>query len=128
MRLQVAKTGKIENTWSRASLSGDPLLTDVRLLDPIFKFEFTGRWSIQLAMFQFTDSIVTAGLVASGPKAIHELMAPVNNPWTSCGRVKDAQGTLESGTFRREHGRTGTLWRHSGSRDLNTCEKASWLP
>ena len=54
-------------------------LSGVRLLDPIFEFGDADGWSFQQAIFQFTDIIVTAGLIAGGSATIHELMALVDN-------------------------------------------------
>ena len=71
-------------TQRRALLVGLTLgvlvsLSGVRLLGPIFEFEGAGGWSFQQAVFQFTDIIVTAGLIAGGSKTIHELMALVDD-------------------------------------------------
>lgn len=53
-------------------------LAGVRLLGPIFDFG-GGEWSFQQAIFQFTDIIVTAGLIAGGSATVHELMALVDD-------------------------------------------------
>ena len=71
-------------TQRRALLVGLTLgalvsLSGVRLLGPIFEFEGADGWSFQQAVFQFTDIIVTAGLIAGGSKTVHELMALVDN-------------------------------------------------
>lgn len=54
-------------------------LSGVRLLAPIFEFDVSDGWSFQQAVFQFTDIVVTAGLIAGGSKTIHELMALVDD-------------------------------------------------
>ncbi len=51
----------------------------IRLLGPIFESDVADTWSFQQALFQFTDIVVTAGLIAGGPAAIHELMALVDD-------------------------------------------------
>lgn len=71
-------------TQRRALLVGLTLgimvsLSGVRLLGPIFEFGGTDGWSFQQAVFQFTDIIVTAGLIAGGSKTIHELMALIDD-------------------------------------------------
>ena len=71
-------------TQRRALLVGLTLgilvsLSGVRLLGPIFEFGDADGWSFQQAIFQFTDIIVTAGLIAGGSTTIHELMALVDN-------------------------------------------------
>ena len=71
-------------TQRRALLAGLTLgilvsLSGVRLLGPIFEFGITDAWSFQQAVFQFTDIIVTAGLIAGGSATIHELMALVDD-------------------------------------------------
>lgn len=71
-------------TQRRALLVGLTLgtlvsLSGVRLLGPIFEFDVTDPWSLQQAVFQFTDIIVTAGLIAGGSTTIHELMALVDD-------------------------------------------------
>lgn len=71
-------------TQRRALLAGLTLgilvsLSGVRLLAPIFEFDVSDEWSFQQAVFQFTDIIVTAGLIAGGSKTIHELMALVDD-------------------------------------------------
>ena len=71
-------------TQRRALLAGLTLgilvsLSGVRLLDPIFQFDGAGEWTFQMAMFQFTDIIVTAGLIAGGSATIHELMALIDD-------------------------------------------------
>lgn len=70
-------------TQRRALLVGLTLgtlvsLSGVRLLGPIFTFSAT-EWSFQQAIFQFTDIIVTAGLIAGGSATVHELMALVDD-------------------------------------------------
>ena len=71
-------------TQRRALLVGLTLgilvsLSGVRLLGPIFEFGVADAWTIQQAIFQFTDIIVTAGLIAGGSATIHELMALVDD-------------------------------------------------
>jgi len=71
-------------TQRRALLVGLTLgilvsLSGIRLLGPIFEFGMEDAWSIQQAIFQFTDIIVTAGLIAGGSATIHELMALVDD-------------------------------------------------
>lgn len=71
-------------TQRRALLAGLTLgilvsLSGVRLLGPIFEFGFSDAWSFQQAVFQFTDIIVTAGLIAGGSATIHELMALIDD-------------------------------------------------
>ncbi len=71
-------------TQRRALLVGLTLgvlvsLSGVRLLGPIFEFDVSDPWSFQQAVFQFTDIIVTAGLIAGGSATIHELMALVDD-------------------------------------------------
>ena len=71
-------------TQRRALLVGLTLgilvsLSGVRLLGPIFEFGVADGWSFQQAVFQFTDIIVTAGLIAGGSATIHELMALVDD-------------------------------------------------
>ena len=53
-------------------------LSGVRLLGPIFEFG-GAEASFQQAVFQFTDVILTAGLIAGGSATIHELMALVDD-------------------------------------------------
>lgn len=69
-------------TQRRALLVGLTLgilvsLSGVRLLGSIF--DSSTVHSFQLAAFQFTDIIVTAGLIAGGSSTIHELMALVDD-------------------------------------------------
>lgn len=71
-------------TQRRALLAGLTLgvmvsVSGVRLLAPIFESGVSGGWSFQQAVFQFTDIVVTAGLIAGGSKSIHELMALVDD-------------------------------------------------
>ena len=71
-------------TQRRALLAGLTLgvlvsLSGVRLLGPIFDPGVTDVWSFQQALFQFTDIVVTAGLIAGGSATIHELMALVDD-------------------------------------------------
>lgn len=71
-------------TQRRALLLGLTLgilvsLSGVRLLGPIFQFDTGDGWSFQEGVFQFTDIIVTAGLIAGGSSTIHELMALVDD-------------------------------------------------
>ena len=65
-------------------------LSGVRLLGPIFEFEDAHGWSFQQAVFQLTDIIVTAGLIAGGSKTIHELMALVDD-FLKAGRKRAKQ-------------------------------------
>ena len=74
------KTG----TQRRALLGGLTLgilvsLSGVRLLGPIFQFGASDEWTFQMGVFQFTDIIITAGLIAGGSATIHELMALVDD-------------------------------------------------
>lgn len=69
-------------TQRRALLFGLTLglmvsLAGVRLLGPIF--DLAAASSFQQALFQFTDIILTAGLIAGGSAAIHELMALIDD-------------------------------------------------
>lgn len=70
-------------TQRRALLVGLTLgilvsVSGVRLLGPIF--EFAGAAApFQRAVFQFTDIILTAGLIAGGSAAIHDLMALIHD-------------------------------------------------
>ena len=71
-------------TQRRALLVGLTLgilvsLSGVRLLGPIFEFGAADGWSFQQALFQFTDIVVTAGLIAGGSATIHELMALIDD-------------------------------------------------
>ena len=71
-------------TQRRALLLGLTLgilvsLSGVRLLGPIFEFDAASTWSFQQAVFQFTDIIVTAGLIAGGSSSIHQVMALVDD-------------------------------------------------
>ncbi len=71
-------------TQRRALLVGLTLgilvsVSGVRLLGPIFEFGGADGWSFQRAVFQFTDIIVTAGLIAGGSATIHELMALIDD-------------------------------------------------
>ncbi|MXY57337.1 MAG: hypothetical protein F4Y41_13250 [Gammaproteobacteria bacterium] len=70
-------------TQRRALLVGLTLgalvsVAGVRLLGPIFDFG-EAAWSFQQAVFQFTDIVVTAGLIAGGSATIHELMALIDD-------------------------------------------------
>ena len=53
-------------------------VSGVRLLGPIYHSAFTEEWAFQLALFQFTDIVITAGLIAGGSKTIHELMGLID--------------------------------------------------
>lgn len=71
-------------TQRRALLVGLTLgflvsLSGVRILGRIFEFDGAAGWSFQQAVFQFTDIVVTAGLIAGGSATIHELMALVDD-------------------------------------------------
>lgn len=71
-------------TQRRALLVGLTLgilvsLSGVRLLGPIFEIGIGAAWSFQQAVFQFTDIVVTAGLIAGGSATIHELMALIDD-------------------------------------------------
>ena len=77
--LQEYKTG----TQRRALLVGLTLgilvaVAGIRLLGPIFQFDLAAEWTFQLAVFQFTDIVITAGLIAGGSTTIHELMALID--------------------------------------------------
>ncbi|WP_419164366.1 hypothetical protein [Candidatus Palauibacter sp.] len=70
-------------TQKRALLVGLTLgilvsLSGVRLLGPIFEFGPAAA-AFQQAVFQFTDIILTAGLIAGGSATIHELMALIDD-------------------------------------------------
>ena len=70
-------------TQKRALLVGLTLgilvsLSGVRLLGPIFEFGDAAA-AFQQAVFQFTDIILTAGLIAGGSATIHELMALIDD-------------------------------------------------
>ena len=72
------------NTQRRALLVGLTFgilvsLSGVRLLGEIFDPSDSGASAFQLGVFQFTDIIVTAGLIAGGSSTIHELMALIDN-------------------------------------------------
>ena len=78
-KLQEHKTG----TQRRALLVGLTLgimvsLSGVRLLGPIFE-PGDAVAPFQQAVFQFTDIILTAGLIAGGSATIHELMALIDD-------------------------------------------------
>ncbi|MDE2977250.1 MAG: hypothetical protein OXU63_06990 [Acidobacteriota bacterium] len=69
-------------TQRRALLAGLTLgimvsLSGVRLLGPIFAIEVAGAF--QKAAFQFTDIVLTAGLITGGSATIHELMALIDD-------------------------------------------------
>ena len=69
-------------TQRRALLAGLTLglmvsLAGVRLLGPIF--DLATASAFQRAVFQFTDIVLTAGLIAGGSAAIHELMALIDD-------------------------------------------------
>ena len=71
-------------TQRRALLLGLTLgvlvaLSGVRLLGPTFSFNATSYGWFQQAVFNFTDIIVTAGLIGGGSATIHELMALIDN-------------------------------------------------
>ena len=70
-------------TQRRALLFGLTLgimvsLSGVRLLGPIFDFGAAAS-AFQQAVFQFTDILLTAGLIAGGSATIHELMALIDD-------------------------------------------------
>ena len=55
-------------------------LAGVRLLGPIFGVDSSDQqWGIQQGIFQFTDIVITAGLIAGGSTTIHELMALIDD-------------------------------------------------
>lgn len=69
-------------TQRRALLAGLTLgllvsLSGVRLLGPIF--DLASASAFQQAVFQFTDIILTTGLIAGGSATIHELMALIDD-------------------------------------------------
>ena len=71
-------------TQRRALLAGLTLgilvsLSGVRLLGPIFESDGVGASAFQMGLFQFTDIILTAGLIAGGSSTIHELMALIDD-------------------------------------------------
>ena len=81
-------TGRLEEykagTQRRALLVGLTLgilvsVSGVRLLAPIFQFDGTTGWTLQQAVFHFTDILLTAGLIAGGSSSIHELMALIDD-------------------------------------------------
>lgn len=77
--LQEYKAG----TQRRALLLGLTLgllvaLSGIRLLGPMFDLHNAAEWTFQLALFQFTDIVITAGLVAGGSTTIHELMGLID--------------------------------------------------
>ena len=91
-------------TQRRALLAGLTLgilvsLSGVRLLAPIFEFGAPEGWSFQQAVFQFTDIIVTAGLIAGGSKSIHELMALIDD-FLKASR-KTRKGIIKPASIRR---------------------------
>ena len=70
-------------TQRRALLTGLTLgilvaVSGIRLLGPIFPFDQSAEWTFQMAMFQFTDIVITAGLIGGGSATIHELMALID--------------------------------------------------
>ena len=78
-KLQEYKAG----TQRRALLLGLTLgvmvsLSGVRLLGPIFEIS-DAAGLFQQAVFQFSDIILTAGLIAGGSATIHELMALIDD-------------------------------------------------
>jgi hypothetical protein len=69
-------------TQRRALLAGLTLgllvsLSGVRFLGPIF--DLAAASVFQQAVFRFTDIILTAGLIAGGSAAVHELMALIDD-------------------------------------------------
>ena len=69
-------------TQRRALLAGLTLglmvsLSGVRLLGPIF--DLAAASAFQQAVFQLTDIVLTAGLIAGGSATIHELMALIDD-------------------------------------------------
>ena len=79
-KLNEYKTG----TQRRALLVGLSLgilvsLSGVRLLGPIFQSVGVEGWTFQVAVFHFTDIVITAGLIAGGSSTIHELMALIDD-------------------------------------------------
>lgn len=82
-------------TQRRALLFGLTLgimvsMSGVRLLGPIFEFDAAAE-AFQQDLFQFTDVILTAGLIAGGSATIHELMALIHDFLTaSRKRAKDS--------------------------------------
>ena len=69
-------------THRRALLAGLTLgllvsLSGIRLLGPIF--DLAAASAFQQTVFQFTDTILTAGLIAGGSATIHELMALIDD-------------------------------------------------
>ena len=53
-------------------------MSGVRILGPIFSINGVEVGSFQSGIFQFTDIVITAGLIAGGSKTIHELMALID--------------------------------------------------
>ena len=79
-KLQEYKAG----TQRRALLTGLTLgiliaVSGIRLLGAIFPFHHSEEWTFQMAMFQFTDIVITAGLIAGGSATIHELMSLIDD-------------------------------------------------
>ena len=71
-------------TQRRALLAGLTLgilvsVSGVRLLGPIFQLDSSDALTFQLGVFQFTDIVITAGLIAGGSATIHELMALIDD-------------------------------------------------
>ena len=71
-------------TQRRALLAGLTLgilvsLSGIRLLGSIFEVDNFSGWSFQQSLFQLTDILLTAGLIAGGSKTIHELMALIDD-------------------------------------------------
>ena len=90
-KLREYKTG----TQKRALLAGLTLgllvsLSGVRLLGPIFEVDdLTG---FQDKLFQLTDIVLAAGLIAGGSAAIHQLMALIDDFLrTTRGSAQNAQ-------------------------------------
>lgn len=54
-------------------------VSGVRLLGPIFQLVDGSGSTFQMALFNFTDIFITAGLIAGGSATIHELMALVDD-------------------------------------------------
>ena len=80
MELEKYRSG----TQRRALLVGLTLgilvsLSGVRLLGQIFELDIPDQWWFQRAVFQFTDIVVTAGLIAGGSSTIHQLMALIDD-------------------------------------------------
>lgn len=60
------------------TMGGLVSLAGVRLLGAIFNIDSLSESTFQLQMFNLTDIVLTAGLIAGGSATIHELMALID--------------------------------------------------